>query len=203
VLEEGNSKDWVLLINNDTQFAVDFTQRLVDIARCQAPAVIGSIICNEAAPDQLLSIGAVIDTWRLRVRDKLTETRLRNLTNGLHSVDALSGRGTLYPLCAFRIAGTMKPLWLPHYFADYELSVRVGKAGFKLLVTEDAAILSADEFGNSYSPTGLRDKFFSIRSAYYLPAVMAFWWCTSSLLERLTLLPRLIFVSLKLRRTHS
>jgi len=203
LLEEGDSKDWVLLINNDTHFAVDFIQRLVDIARYQAPAVIGSIICNEAAPDQLLSIGAVIDTWTLKVRDRLAETRLQNLGNSIHSVDALSGRGTLYPLVAFRIAGTMKPFWIPHYFADYELSVRVSKAGFKLLVTEDAAIFSSHVFGNSYYPTRLRDKFLSIRSAYYLPAVIAFWWCISSPLERLTLMPRMIYKGFKGSKPHS
>lgn len=203
VLEEGRPSDWVLLVNNDTQFDVDFVQRLLDTARAHAPAAVGSVICDEEAPDRLLSIGAVFDTWRLRVRDKLEQERPRDSAKGPHSVDGLSGRGTLYPLAAFRIAGTMKPVWLPHYLADYELAVRVRKAGFKLLVCEDAAILSADEFGNAYQPSSLRGKFFAVRSAYYLPAVLAFWWRASSLLERFTLLPRLIYVSLKFRRYSS
>jgi GT2 family glycosyltransferase len=203
VLQDSHPSDWILLVNNDTQFAADFVQRLLDTARAHAPAAVGSVICDEAAPDRLLSIGAVFDTWRLRVRDKLEQERPRDSAKGPHSVDALSGRGTLYPLAAFRIAGTMKPVWLPHYLADYELAVRVRKAGFRLLVCEDAAILSADEFGNAYQPSSLRDKFFAVRSAYYLPAVLAFWWRASSLLERFTLLPRLIFVSLKFRRSTS
>lgn len=200
VLQVGHRSDWVLLVNNDTQFATDFVQRLLDTARAHAPAAVGSVICDEAAPDRLLSIGPIFDTWRLRVQDKLEMDRLQNTPKGPYSVDALSGRGTLYPLAAFLIAGTMKPNWLPHYLADYELAVRVRKAGFKLVVTEDAVILSADEYGNSYKPKSMRDKFFSVRSAYYLPAVLAFWWRTSTLLERLTLLPRLIFVGFKSRR---
>jgi len=203
VLEEGRLSDWALLVNNDTQFDVNFVQRLLDTARAHAPAAVGSVICDEGAPDRLLSIGAVFDTWRLRVRDKLEQERPRDSAKGPHTVDALSGRGTLYPLAAFRIAGTMRPVWLPHYLADYELAVRVRKAGFKLLVAEDAAILSADEFGNAYQPSSLRDKFFAVRSAYYLPAVLAFWWRASSFLERFTLLPRLVFVSLKFRGSTS
>lgn len=203
VLQEGHPSDWILLVNNDTQFAADFVQRLLDTARAHAPAAVGSVICDEEAPDRLLSIGAVFDTWRLRVRDKLEQERPRDSAKGPHSVDALSGRGTLYPLAAFRIAGTMKPARLPHYLADYELAVRVRKAGFRLLVCEDAVILSADEFGNAYQSSSLRDKFFAVRSPYYLPAVLAFWWRASSLIERFTLLPRLIFVSLKFRQFPS
>jgi N-acetylglucosaminyl-diphospho-decaprenol L-rhamnosyltransferase len=199
VLETGSKSDWILFINNDTQFNDKFVQCLLDVARRHAPAAVGSVICDEMKSSHLLSIGAELDTWRLHVREKLTKNRLWNSANGLHSVDALSGRGTLYPFSAFQIAGTMRPSWIPHYFADYELSVRISKAGFKLLVNEAAVILSADEFGNSYRPTGLREKFFSIRSASYLPAVIAFWWSASSSLERLTLLPRLLFVGLKSR----
>ena len=203
VLEEGRTLDWILLVNNDTQFDADFVQRLLDTARAHTPAAVGSVICDEAVPERLLSIGAMFDTWRLRVRDKLEQERIRNSAKGPHSVDGLSGRGTLYPLAAFRVAGTMKPAWLPQYLADYELAVRVRKAGFKLLVTEETATLSAEEFGNAYQPSSLRDKFFSVRSAYYLPAVLVFWWRASSLLERITLLPRLIFVSFKSRRSSS
>jgi N-acetylglucosaminyl-diphospho-decaprenol L-rhamnosyltransferase len=202
VLEDCQSTDWVLLVNNDTQFDASFVQRLLDTARVYAPSAVGSVICDKSSPDQLLSVGVVLDTWRLRVSDKLKETRCWDSSKGPHPVDALSGRGTLYPVAAFPIAGTMKTAWLPHYLADYELALRVRNAGYKLLVSEATAILSENEYGNSYQPAGLQDKFFAVRSPYYLPAVLAFWWRASSLVERLTLLPRLIYISLKLRRPH-
>ena len=202
VLNDCQSTDWVLLVNNDTQFDANFVQRLLDTARAYAPAAVGSAICDESNPNQLLSIGAVLDTWRLRVRDKLEETRCWDPTKGPHPVDALSGRGTLYPLAAFPSAGTMKTTWLPHYLADYELALRVRNAGYKLLVSETTAVLSENEYGNSYQPAGFWNKFFAVRSPYYLPAVLAFWWRASSLVERLTLLPRLLYMSFKLRRSH-
>jgi hypothetical protein len=107
-------------------------------------------------------------------------------------VDALSGRGTLYPLQAFHTAGGTKPTWLPHYLADYELAVRIGKAGYHLLVSEQAAVFSANEFGTAWQPGSLSNKLFAVRSASYLPAVLAFWWSASSPAERLSLFPRLV-----------
>lgn len=197
VLQIGDSNDWVLLINNDTQFASDFIQCLIETARAYAPAAVGSVICDEGKPDRIISIGAVFDTWRLKVGDKLKHVRSQDKTNEPHSVDALSGRGTLYPLGAFQKAGTMKPVLLPHYLADYELAVRVRKSGYRLLVSERASTLSANEFGNSFQPCNFLEKLFAVRSASYLPAVLAFWWQASSITEKLTLLPRFAFVFLK------
>lgn len=199
VIRIGGSKDWVLLINNDTQFGSDFIQRLLEAALAYAPAAVGSVICDEDMPDRLISIGAILDTWRLKVGDKLDHVRSCDKTREPHAVDALSGRGTLYPLGAFRKAGTMKPKLLPHYLADYELAIRVRKAGYRLLVCEGAATLSANEFGNAFRPRNLSDKFFSVRSASYLPAVLTFWWQASSIMEKFTLLPRVAFVFLKPR----
>lgn len=199
VLQIGNSEDWVLLVNNDTQFDKDFIQLLVETARAYAPAAVGSIICDEKMPEQVISIGAALDTWRLKAGDILEHVRSQDKTSEPHLVDALSGRGTLYPLGAFQKAGTMKPSLLPHYLADYELSVRVRKSGYRLLVSECATTLSANEFGNSFQPRNLMEKLFSVRSAYYLPAVLAFWWQASSIMQKLTLLPRVAFVFLKPR----
>jgi GT2 family glycosyltransferase len=93
---------------------------------------------------------------------------------------------------AFRDAGTMRPTWLPHYFADLELAVRVRKAGYRLLVSEQAAVFSADKYGSTWRPGGLMNRFFMVRSSSYLPALLAFWWSASSFRERLSLLPRLV-----------
>lgn len=199
VLRIGDSADWVLLVNNDTQFGSDFIQRLIETARAFAPAAVGSVICDEERPDRLISIGAVLDTWRLKVADKLEQVRSQDKTKEPHPVDALSGRGTLYPLSAFHKAGTMKSVLLPHYLADYELAIRVRKSGYRLLVSERASTLSANEFGNSFQPRSVLEKLFAVRSASYLPAVLAFWWQASSIIEKLTLLPRIAFVFLKPR----
>lgn len=189
--------DHVLFLNNDTMFAPNFVQGLLNLARANKPAAVGSVICDEDAPDTVISIGPVLDTWRLKIRDKLAERRPRITGQPVHSVDALSGRGTLYPVAAFQAAGTMNLKWLPHYLADYELAVRVRRHGFVLIVSEDAVILSADDYGNARRAPSLMQKYFSVRSAYYLPAVLRFWWTASpGLFGKLTIVPRLFYTQI-------
>jgi GT2 family glycosyltransferase len=200
VLAIANPNDWVLLVNNDTRFGSDFVQELLNAARVHAPAAVGSVICDEADPERLISLGVALDTWRLRTREKLERPRRRDAGRGPHAVDALSARGTLYPVAAFQTAGGLRPRWLPHYLADYELAVRVRRAGYRLLVSERSVVLSNRAFGSTWKASSVLDRFFAIRSPSYLPAVIAFWWRASSALERVSLLPRLVYVNLPLRR---
>lgn len=195
VMRLGKTDDWVLFVNNDTQFAPDFVATLLDVARSHAPAAVGSVIRDETHPSQLLSIGAAVDAWKLKVNDVLGSPRHLDLAAcGVHTVDALSGRGVLFPLAAFHKAGLMRPRWLPHYLADYELSIRIRKAGWRLLVSESAAVLSANEFGNAHKARSLREELFSVRSAGYLPANLIFWWEANSSWGRVTLLPRMMAI---------
>ena len=127
VLAIARAEDWVLFVNNDTEIKADFVQRLLDSARRNAPAAIGSVIRDVDPPHDVLSVGASVDPWRFVVRDRVDSPSAAagSADDHLHDVDALSGRGVLFPLSAFRAAGTMRARWLPHYFADYELSLRV------------------------------------------------------------------------------
>lgn len=184
------SEDWVLLMNNDTTVGEDFVQRLLDTATVHSPAAVGSVICDEADHARLLSIGANLDAWRLLTRDIL-DTDKSKATAAVVEVDALSGRGVLFPMAGLIAAGGMRPRALPHYLADYEVSVRVRKAGWRLLVLPAAAVYSGDDYGSTRRALSWRDKLFSVRSPLYLPALLVFWWEASSWLQRLTLPLRL------------
>ena len=133
-------EDWVLLINNDTTVADDFVQRLLDAALMHGPAAVGSVIRDEADHGRLLSIGARIDAWRMLTYDLLNKPRLRLVSNTVVEVDALSGRGVLFPVASLKAAGGMRPNVLPHYLADYEVSLRVHKSGWRLLVSSEAVV---------------------------------------------------------------
>jgi GT2 family glycosyltransferase len=178
--------DWVLLINNDTTVAEDFIQRLLDAAILHAPAAMGSVIRDEVKHTRLLSVGARIDAWRFLTSDLLDEPVLQAISNSVLEVDALSGRGVLFPLAGLTIAGGMRPNVLPHYLADYELSMRVRKSGWRLLVLPEASVYSSDEYGSTRRELTFRNGLFSIRSPSYLPAFVVFWWGASNLLQRLT-----------------
>lgn len=182
--------DWVLLMNNDTTVADDFVQRLLDTALVHAPAAVGSVIRDEADHAHLLSIGANVDAWRLLTRDILNAD-MSKAADTVVAVDVLSGRGVLFPMEGLIAAGGMRPRALPHYLADYEVSVRVRKAGWRLLVLPAAAVYSGDDYGSTRRALSWRDKLFSVRSPLYLPALLVFWWEASSWLQRLTLPLRL------------
>ena len=184
-------EDWVLLMNNDTIVADDFVQRLLDAALTHAPAVVGSVIRDEVDHSHLLSIGPNVDAWRFLTRDILGTNRSK-ATASVVEVDALSGRGVLFPMAALIAAGGMRPHFLPHYLADYEVSVRVRKCGWRLLVLPTIAVYSDNDYGSTLRPLSWRDKFFSVRSPLYLPAFLVFWWEASNWLQRLTLPLRLL-----------
>lgn len=187
---KASGEDWVLLINNDTTVAEDFVQRLLDAAQAHAPAAVGSVIRDEADHGRLLSIGARIDSWHLLTRDLLDKAGPQPVADTVVEVDALSGRGVLFPMAALTAAGGMRPRALPHYLADYEVSLRVRKSGWHLLIASAAAVYSDDNYGNMRA-LSWRDKLFSVRSPLYLPALLVFWWEASNWSQRLTLPLRL------------
>lgn len=187
---EAAAKDWVLLMNNDTTIEDDFVKCLHDAAETHAPAAVGSVIRDETDHTHLLSIGANLDAWRLLTRDIL-DTDHTKASASVIEVDALSGRGVLFSLEALSTAGGMRPRALPHYLADYDVSVRVRKSGWRLLVLTEVAVYSADDYGSAHLASSLRDKLFSVRSPLYLPAILVFWWEASNWPQRLSLLLRL------------
>ena len=183
--------DWVAFVNNDTEIAPDFLQRLLRTARRHGSSAVGSIIRDREVPHRILSIGPRIDPLRFVVGDLLHQGNPQS-GDVVTAVDALSGRGVLFPLSAVVSAGGMRPRWLPHYLADYELSLRVKKAGWSLIVDRSAAVLSTAAYGSEVRPKAVLERLFSVRSPSYLPAVAAFWWQASSAVQRLTAPIRLV-----------
>jgi len=183
-------EDWLLLMNNDTTVDSFFVQRLLEAATAHGRAAVGSVIRDQAKPDKVLSVGPRIDAWRLVTSELMSDGTPVEIPITL-AVEALSGRGVLYPMASISAAGGMRPRLLPHYLADYELAVRVRKAGWQLLVSTEAAVYSTDEYGSTRRSIGWRERLLSVRSPAYLPAVTVFWWEASSWLQRLTLPLRL------------
>lgn len=187
ILRTAAQEDWVLFMNNDTEIRPDFVQQLLEAARKYAPAAVGSVVCDVKSPHRLLSVGAKVDPWRFTVRDargELNEAEYEK--QGISAVDVLSGRGVLFPVAALRRVNGMRPAWLPHYLADYELSLRVRNSGWRLLISHSAVVYSRDEFGSGYLARSLWERLFSVRSPTYLPAQIRFWWEAAGPLGKLT-----------------
>lgn len=201
VFETAGQHDWVLFVNNDIELRPDFVEQLLIVARKYAPAAVGSVVRDISPPHRLMLVGPKVDAHRFCVRDiENIEIPTRDESvSEIVEVDALSGRGVIFPVAALRAAGGMRPRWLPHYLADYELSLRVRAHGWRLLVAVDAAVYSHPKFGSTFRPHGLRNRYFSVRSPTYLPAQIAFWWQARRSTGRLTLLPQIAWHFLKQR----
>lgn len=196
-----SKSDWVLLMNNDTTVDEDYVQNLYDVAVAEAPAAVGSIVRDVADKSRVLSIGAKIDAWRFYTNELTMPLAFKDKSTFPLQVDILSGRGALFPAHSLIKTGGMRKWMLPHYLADYELSLRVQKAGWKLVVAS-AAVYSAEEFGSMQRHRTWQERLLSVRSPSYLPAVATFWWGASNWLQKLTLpiRPILFLVFPRLRK---
>lgn len=192
VLRIASDCDWIAFLNNDTTIADDFIARLIDTARKNMPAAVGSVVRNISPPHQLLSLGPEIDPWRLRTNDRLDAHRLP-IPNDWEEIDALSGRGVVYPVPSLKTPDGRADRLLPHYLADYELSLRVRQRGYRLIVDHRASVMSGNDFPASRHEPSFRKRYFALNSPTYLPAVIAYWWQASNPWQRVTLPFRVLY----------
>jgi GT2 family glycosyltransferase len=59
---------------------------------------------------------------------------------GLHAVTHFPGRGLLIPAAVFKAIGLFDEKRFPHYAADYDFTLRAGRAGFDVLCNYDAPL---------------------------------------------------------------
>lgn len=187
--------DYVLFLNNDVWFDKAYIETLICASRAHQDAAVGSVIHETSKNPQLTSLGPRVNINRVAVWDVLSElsdTERQHL-KPIYSVDALSGRGTLYPALLFQRFGEMRPQLLPHYFADYEVAMRFRRGGVRLLISPTAVVYSESEFGNDISSLGWWTRYFSRRSSSNLIHKTVFYLLVGSPIQRMTAPLRLFF----------
>lgn len=196
VLSKAANADYVLLINNDTTFGPDLVTTLLRVSREYGDAIVGSILRDADQPLIVHGLAPVVDVWGLRVWERystLPEDERRNL-RPVYEVDALSGRGTLYPVKAFRISGGLRPRLLPHYYADYELAMRMKRHGFALLVSTEAVVYSRNRFSVQRECGSWFETYFGNRTHRNILQRAAFWSLVGTPLQRRTAILRMAWL---------
>ncbi len=194
------SKDWVLLINNDASVDSDYVQSMLKIAHTNPMSAVGSVVYCEDAKGKVLSLGPKIDPWKFKLSDLVSVDTSHQencfVDSDTIEVRALSGRGVLFPVNGLIEIKGMRPKLLPHYLADYELSVRLNAAGWRLLVSRACRIYSKNDFGSALTDCKKHSffhKLFAIKSPLYLPAQLIFWWQVSTKMQKITMPFRMAF----------
>lgn len=196
VLPTASDEDYVLFLNNDTWFAPDYVDTLLHVSRDFGGAAVGSVIHEENRTEPLVSIGPRININRIAVWDLLAELpqQERRAPKPVYRVDALSGRGTIYPVGLFKAHGCMRPRLLPHYLADYEIAMRFARdARTPLLVSSKAVVFSPPVYGNEVSHLSWLERYFGKRSSSNVIHRLFFYCMAGSPLQRLTAPLRLVF----------
>lgn len=188
VLPGCSTEDYVLFVNNDTWFGTTYVETLIRCSRENENAIVGSVVHEEERDPPLAGVGPRVSINHIAVWDILAELseEERRHPKPLYKADALSGRGTLFPAELFKRHGTMRPRLLPHYMADYEISMRFARAGTPLLVSSEAVVYSPPVYGAHMSNTSWWNEHFGRRSPNNVFQRIAFYSLIGTPLQRLT-----------------
>jgi len=129
-------------MNNDTEFAPCYVETLVRHSLAHNAALCG-VVVDADNPDRIIDAGVKVDWPNYAFRGQYERPE-----SGVLKLDScvLPGRGTVIPISAVRLAGTIDDVRFPHYLADYEFTYRVRtKGNIRLGVAFDAEIATRVE----------------------------------------------------------
>lgn len=138
IINRAGDNDYVWIINNDCYFSSNTINIFYKFAMKHPRSIIGSYVIDSKTK-KVWDCGVKID-WSNLTFSKAKE---ENFLDG--SIDALSTKGTLYPTGVFREIGIFDQKHFPHYFSDYEFSIRAKRSGYSLFVCSQGRIYNRVE----------------------------------------------------------
>lgn len=132
--------DAVLLLNNDTVVAPDAVSRLAEsLSADRRVGVVSPVMYFLARPELIWSAGGTVDWKRGSVASTYYSALAGDLPASDFEVDHVSGCCMLVRADAIRDAGPLDPRFFM-YFEETEWCVRLGRAGYRILVNPRASI---------------------------------------------------------------
>jgi len=174
-----SDSDYVLFLNNDVYISTDYVKNIVSASSENDNVPVGSILYElNKNRSKLKSIGPLFDYKNIDLYDANKIFCISDISqlSKYYDVDALSGRGTLYPGGYIIRNGLMRSRLLPHYHADYEYAARLKKRGIRLIVSSNAIITSPPEYGNDTKKMKFKEKWFGKKSADNIFYTMIFYY---------------------------
>ena len=137
VIKISQSKDWVLLVNNDVELSQDAISNLIKEAeKKDRKVIVGALTVNADDKTTIITSGTIVKSWFLNITKHVYKGICVNqiLDRDPIMVDFLTGRSLLHPVEIFYTAGNYDAKTFSHYGADDEFSMRVKKYGFSTLL---------------------------------------------------------------------
>ena len=127
----------ILIANDDTAFAGDLLQNARNYLGAHRGVMLQAVPFDPVT-EQVMDHGISIDWLRFRMGPTMPGAE----------IDCLATRCLFSRLTDILAAGGFRPRLLPHYFSDYELTIRARRLGIRLAATEDVRIfVSRDTTG--------------------------------------------------------
>ena len=149
-------KDYLLMVNDDVRFERNYISTLVYESFANNLAVVGSSQRDEAS-GAFLTCGYKIDYYSMRFIPLNADTQI--------SIDALPGRGVLFPMSIVNKVGNINKKFFPHYFSDLDYTTRISELGFKVVISKSANIFTSSIPSDlQVRSKGIISKYFSFNS---------------------------------------
>ncbi len=196
--------DYALLLNNDTEVAPDFLDRLVEVAEADpSVGIVGPTITYHAAPDTIWSAGGLID----RRRGLSSMRGIGERDSGQYAapapVDFVTGCALLCKRAVLERAGLLDERFFM-YYEETEWCARAARAGFGILHVPAARVLHkipldarSDKPYVAYYMT--RNRLLFLRQTWAAPAT---WLRALLLQDARTLLSLSLRPKWRARRPH-
>lgn len=130
--------DYVLAINNDSEFDPSFLQNMIATAEDNARSVVGAVLVNWDDRTSIFQVAPKWNVWWGGMRHWVKQTT-NTLPRGPWKVELIVGNCVLFPAEAIREVGLMDAKHLPQ-FGDAEYTPRMRKAGWTLLIDPQARV---------------------------------------------------------------
>lgn len=187
VANVADEKDYLLMLNDDVRVEPDYVSTMVAESVAHENAVVGSAQ-REEGTGALLGCGCQIDYLSMRILPVIDQIPARG-------VDALPGRGALFPMSAIFRAGNINLKAFPHYLGDLEYSARIRELGWEIFISNKADIFTSGESSDEQvRRQGLAKEYFSFRSKNNLSQRLWFFSLRGPLWLRWWAIPRYLMV---------
>ncbi|UCE05479.1 MAG: glycosyltransferase family 2 protein, partial [bacterium] len=156
--------EYIYMQDNDIVAARDALTKLVEVADADPKVgMVGAMMYDYSKPDTILSAGGTIDWTQNVSRGRGDMEKDVGQFNKIEPVDYLWGGALLVRKSVLETVGLFDEDYIGYWFEDSDLSVRVAKAGFKVLFNPFAKVwhkphATAEQF--SY-----RKKYLAARNA--------------------------------------